>query len=82
MASNETCDVKGIEEAICRYLSDRPLACDTAIGIWQIWLQRRYPLEGVQSALENLALRGAIRTRTIAGMRYGRDVLYSAHRSG
>lgn len=74
-----------IEEAamaIARYLSRRPQASDTARGIAQVWLQQRYALETVQTALELLESRGAIRARRLSGGGQGSDLLYSAVRSG
>jgi hypothetical protein len=76
--TDKSVDINEIEAAICHYFSIHPKASDTVRGIALIWLQHRYPLTAVQTALQNLALRGMLQARTLSAAKIGEDVLYSA----
>ncbi len=60
-------DVHAVQEALCRYLAQRPQAADTAKGIQRWWLAPSFgevALATVQVALDQMLAEGLIERRT------------------
>lgn len=56
-----------VKDALCRYLTERPQAADTAQGIQRWWLAPSFgevALATVQAALDQLLAEGVIERRT------------------
>jgi hypothetical protein len=53
-------EVQAVVEALRRYVSDNPFACDASSGIARWWLQGRFAPAQVERALAELHARGEL----------------------